>query len=64
MKLKFDLYDTRGKFPIIISEIATIFNKLESGGGVDIQGYAFSYDMDAASGSSITRELFLSLFML
>jgi hypothetical protein len=48
LKLKFDLYDPRGAFPRIVSELATISNKLESGGGVDVQGYAFSHDMDAA----------------
>jgi hypothetical protein len=48
LKLKFDLYDPRGAFPRIASELATISNKLESEGGVDVQGYAFSHDMDAA----------------
>jgi hypothetical protein len=48
LKLKFDLYDPRGALPRIVSELATISNKLESGGGVNVQGYAFSHDMDTA----------------
>ena len=48
MKLKFDLNDPRGVFKIIVSEIAAISNKLESGYGVDIQGYALSNYIDAA----------------
>ena len=48
MKLKFDIYDPRGDFPITVSELATISNKIESGGGADVQGYAFSHDMYAA----------------
>ena len=48
MKLKFDLNDPRGVFKIIVSEIAAISNKLESGCGVDIQGYALSNYIDAA----------------
>jgi hypothetical protein len=47
-KLKFDIYDPRGAFPRIVSKLATISNKLESGGGFDVQGYDFSNDMDAA----------------
>jgi hypothetical protein len=47
-KLKFDLNDPRGSFPRIVIELATISNKLESGGGVYVQGYAFSRDMDVA----------------
>ena len=47
IKLKFNIYDLRGAFPIIISELATISNKLESVGGFDLQGYAFSHDMDS-----------------
>ena len=41
-KLKSDLNDPRGAFPIIVSELATISNRRESGGGVEIQVYSFS----------------------
>jgi hypothetical protein len=37
LKLKFDIYDPRGAFPRIVSELATISNKLESEGGVNVQ---------------------------
>ena len=46
MKLNFDIYDPRGVFPIIDSELETISNKLESGDGVNVQGYTFYRDMD------------------
>ena len=46
IKLKFDIYDPRGSFPRIYSELTTISNKLESGGGVDVQVYALSHDKD------------------
>ena len=45
--LKSDLNDPRGAFPIIVSELATISKKLESGGGVNVQGHAFSHYMDS-----------------
>ena len=45
--LKSDLNDPRGAFPIIVSELATISKKLESGGGVNAQGRAFSHYMDS-----------------
>ena len=48
MKLNFDIYDPRGVFPIIDSELETISNKLESGGGVDVQVYALSHYKDSA----------------
>ena len=48
MKIKFDIYDTRGTFPRIVSELATISNKLEYGSGVNVKGYAFYNGMDAA----------------
>ena len=48
MKLKFDIYDPREAFPIIVSEIATISNKIESGGGANVKCYALYHDMDAA----------------
>ena len=48
IKLKFNIYDPRRAFPRIVSELATISNKLESGGGVDVQCYAFYRDMDDA----------------
>ena len=48
MNLKFDLYDPRGSYPRIVGELENISNKIESGGGVNVQGYALSHDMDAA----------------
>ena len=48
MKLNFDIDDPRGAFPIIVSELETISNKLESGNGVDVQSYLLPHDMDAA----------------
>ena len=47
IKLKFDLYYPRGVFQRIFIKLATISNKLESEGGVGVQGYAFSNYMDS-----------------
>ena len=48
MELKFDLYDPIGDLPKIVSELATISNKLEYGGGFNVQRYALYHYIDAA----------------
>ena len=58
MKLKFDIYDTIGPFPRMVSELAKISNKLEPDGGVDAKGYDLSYDMDAAQWSKDNNGIF------
>jgi hypothetical protein len=64
LKLKFDLYDPIGAFPRIVSKLATISNKLESGGVSMYKNTPSLVIWMRRSGSRITRGLLLSVLMV